>query len=130
MIYSAITGNEVDEAGLLEFGERIYNLQRAIQLRQGWDGRNDDRLLDYMHEKPLKKDEIFFDPEALLPGPDGEIISKIGAVLKKEDFEQMKSDYYELRGWEVSSGFPTKGRLAALQLEDVAADLADRGLVK
>jgi aldehyde:ferredoxin oxidoreductase len=83
-----------------------------------------------MHEKPLKKNEIFFDSEALLPGRNGEIISKIGAVLKREDFEQMKSQYYELRGWDIASGLPTKERLARLQLADVADDLAGRGLLK
>ena len=129
-IYSAITGNEVDEAGLREIGERIFNLQRAIHLRQGWKGRHDDRLLDYMHEKPLKKNEIFFDPEALLPGPNGEVISKIGAVLERQDFEQIKSEYYELRGWDVPSGLPTKERLTRLQLKDVAEDLAERRLLK
>ena len=83
-----------------------------------------------MHEKPLKKGEIFYDPECLLPGPNGEIISKIGAVLEKKDFEQLKSEYYALRGWDVASGLPTKERLNALQLEDVAEDLAGRGLLR
>ena len=129
-IYSAVTGNEADEAGLREFGERIFNLQRAVHLRQGWDGRNDDRLLGYMHEKPLKKGEIFFDPECIVPGPNGEIISKTGAVLEKDDFEQMKNEYYALRGWDVASGLPTKERLTSLHLEDVAEDLAGRGMLK
>jgi aldehyde:ferredoxin oxidoreductase len=35
----AITGQEIDEAGLNRMGERIGNLQRAVLLRQGWGGR-------------------------------------------------------------------------------------------
>jgi aldehyde:ferredoxin oxidoreductase len=128
-IYSAITGNTVDEGELRKIGERIFNLQRAIQLRHGWAGRDDDRLLDYIHEQPLKKGEIFFDPDALLPGPDGETISRIGAVLDRKNFEQLKDEYYTLRGWEVNSGKPTREKLNELELGDVAADLAARGLL-
>jgi len=73
---SAITGKEIDEAGLLFKGERICNLQRAILVNQGWAGRKDDRLLDYFHDVPLRKGEVYFNADALVPGKDGEIISK------------------------------------------------------
>jgi aldehyde:ferredoxin oxidoreductase len=42
----------------------------------------------------------------------------------------MKSDYYELRGWDVESGLPTRAKLEELKLNDVAADLEERGLLK
>ncbi len=129
-VYSAITGKEIDEAGLYRIGERIFNLQRAILLRQGWPGRKGDRLLDYYHSVPLRKGEIFFNHDGLVPGKDGEIISKIGAVVDREEFEKMKSDYYGLRGWDAETGLPTKAKLEDLQLGDVAADLAGRGLLK
>ena len=66
-IYSAVTGQDIDSRGLLQVGERIFNLQRAILLRQGWRGRQDDRLLDYLHDEPLKKGEVFFNPDGLMP---------------------------------------------------------------
>jgi aldehyde:ferredoxin oxidoreductase len=129
-IFSAITGKELDEEGLYKIGERILNLQRAIRLRQGWGGRKGDRLLDYLHTQPLKKGDIFFNPECLVPGRDGEEISKIGAVVERAEFEKMKSEYYELRGWDVESGLPTKAKLEELELGDVATDLKRRGLLK
>jgi len=129
-VYSAITGKEIDEAGLYRIGERIFNLQRAILLREGWPGRKGDRLLDYCHSVPLRKGEIFFNHDGLVPGKDGEIISKIGTVVDREEFEKMKSDYYGLRGWDAETGLPTKAKLEDLQLGDVAADLAGRGLLK
>jgi aldehyde:ferredoxin oxidoreductase len=129
-IYKAITGKETDEAGLNKIGERIFNLQRAINLRQGWAGRKDDRILDYLFEVPLKEGELFFDPECLLPGPGGEVISRKGKVVDREAFEKMKDEYYTLRGWDTVTGLPTKARLEELQLGDVAADLQKRGLVK
>ena len=129
-IFSAITGKETDEEGLYKIGERILNLQRAVRLRQGWGGRKGDRLLDYLHTEPLKKGDIFFNPECLVPGKDGKSISKIGVVVERAEFEKMKDEYYELRGWDVESGLPTKAKLKELGLGDVAADLERRGLLK
>jgi aldehyde:ferredoxin oxidoreductase len=45
-------------------------------------------------------------------------------------FEAMKDEYYKLRGWDIPTGFPTRSGLQALRLDDVADDLAQRGLVK
>ncbi len=129
-IYSAITGKETDEQELNRTGERIVNLQRAILLRQGWRGRQDDQLLDYYHTTPLEKSEIFWNDDGLVPGKDGEVTSKVGTVVDRDDFEKLKDEYYELRGWDVDSGLPTETKLTELGLQDIAADLKGRGLVK
>ena len=109
-------------------GERIFNLQRAIVIRQGWGGREGDRLLDYVYDEPLPA--AFGNPECLVPGKDGEITSRKGAVVERDKFEEMKSEYYELRGWDVESGLPTKANLKELELEDVASGLEKQGLLK
>jgi aldehyde:ferredoxin oxidoreductase len=129
-VYSAITGKEVDTAEFATIGERIFNLQRAILLRQGWGGRRGDRILDYFFTEPLKKDELFCNPQCIMPGKDGEIISKEGAVVDRDGFERMKDDYYALRGWDVETGFPTRAKLSELHLDDVAADLETQGLLR
>ena len=129
-VYSAITGKEVDDGELWKMGERIFNLQRAILLRQGWQGRKGDRILDYFFTEPLKKAELMFNADGLMPGNNGEIISRVGAVVNKDKFEQMKTEYYGYRGWDAATGFPTEVKLEELQLKDVAADLKKRGLVK
>jgi aldehyde:ferredoxin oxidoreductase len=129
-LYSAITGKEVDDEELAKMGERIFNLQRAILLRQGWGGRQGDKILDYYFTEPLKKGEIFIHPDGLMPGKGDEIITKVGAVVEKDKFEQMKTEYYTLRGWDTITGLPTRSKLQELKLEDVAEDLAGRGLLK
>jgi aldehyde:ferredoxin oxidoreductase len=128
-VYAAITGREVDDAGLAHVGERIFNLQRAILLRQGWPGREGDRLLDYFFTEPLKQGELFYDPNCKVPGKGDETVSRLGAVLSREKFEAMKTEYYGLRGWDAASGLPTRKTLAGLELGDVAADLERRGLL-
>ncbi len=122
-VYSAITGSETAENELYQTGERIYNLQRAIQLRQGWGGREGDNVLDYSFTNPLQQGDVFFNPDAIMPGPDGQIISRLGKVLDRDEFEKMKSDYYRLRGWDVETGFPTKARLDELGLGDITVDM-------
>ena len=80
-------------------------------------------MLDYFHEEPLKQGALFFNPDAIIPGPKGKVISKLGTVVERDDFEQLKTDFYKLRGWDVATGYPTKATLADLGLNDVAADL-------
>jgi aldehyde:ferredoxin oxidoreductase len=54
----------------------------------------------------------------------------MGAKVDRADFENLKSEYYRLRGWDVESGLPTEKKLKELKLEDVAADLKSRGLLR
>ena len=126
-IYSAVTGKEPDPENLNTLGEKVFNLQRAILLREGWGGRGGDRLLDYLFEEPIQF--VRFNRECLVPGRDGEPVSRRGETLDRKEFENLKSQYYELRGWEVSSGFPTKKKLEELGLGDIAIDLEKSDLL-
>ena len=45
-------------------------------------------------------------------------------------FEKMKSEYYELREWDMPTGLPTMPKLQELEQADVASDLAKRGFLK
>mgnify|MGYP001501851179 CR=1 FL=1 len=122
-VFSAITGVETSEAELLRAGERIFNMQRAVQLKQGWKGRMDDRLMEYLFTHPLQQGEVFFDPDCIMPGKDGEIISRMGMTLDKNEYDKMQTDYYRLRGWDTATGFPTAARLGELGLNDIIKDL-------
>jgi aldehyde:ferredoxin oxidoreductase len=127
-VFTAVTGREMDEAGLSEIGERVFNLQRAIFLRQGWGGRQGDRLLDYLHDEPL--DAVFFNPDCIVPGKDGEPFSRKGLRIERSDFENLKSEYYALRGWDVNSGLLKEAKLTELGLSDIAVDLKEKDLLK
>ncbi len=127
-IFSAVTGRESDEGEMDRTGERAFNLQRAILMRQGWGGREGDRLLDYLHDEPMQY--LRFNRKCIVPGKDGEVTSRKGGVVDRAEFEKMKDEYYELRGWDVASGRQTKAKLEELQLGDIAADLESRGLLK
>ncbi|MDT3700161.1 MAG: aldehyde ferredoxin oxidoreductase C-terminal domain-containing protein [Thermincola sp.] len=48
---------------------------------------------------------------------------------KKYQFENMKSEYYTIRGWDVKTGVPTRETLEKYGMASVAADLEKRGVV-
>ncbi len=127
-ILSAITGKQIDEAGLNFLGERIFNLHRAVLMRDGWGGRRGDAIMDYLYTEPLGA--VFFNPDCLVPGKDGQPEPRKTAVIERDAFEKLKDEYYSLRGWDVKSGYQTRQQMAALGLEDVAGELEKKGLVK
>ena len=129
-VYSAITGDEKSREELDKIGERIINVQRAGRMRQGWGGREGDKLMEYLHTTPLTREDLFFNPECTVPGKDGEPMSRLGMVVDRDEFEKMKDEYYDYRGWDVETGYQTKEKLHELELDDVAADLEKRGLIK
>jgi aldehyde:ferredoxin oxidoreductase len=126
-LLAAVTGNPIDEEGLYRIGERIFNLQRAILTREGHRGRHSDILPQPFYTRPLRTSVQ--DPECLAPGKGGEIISRKGAVVDKDEFENMKDEYYQLRGWDVATGLQTRAKLDELGLTDAANDLEKRGLL-
>ncbi|MFC1848330.1 aldehyde ferredoxin oxidoreductase N-terminal domain-containing protein [Chloroflexota bacterium] len=126
IMLSAVTGAEVTEEELYYTGERVYNLQRAIHIREGHKGRESDMIPDALFTMPLKGHAM--NPQAQAPGKDGEITSRIGMVVDRGEFERMKGEYYELRGWDKASGLQTKEKLEELDLPEVAQELGTKGL--
>lgn len=125
-ILSAALGSEVSETELYRYGERAFNVQRAILLREGHRARQDDHLPREWHEQPIETHVA--DPDLLAPDGRGRVVSRIGGRIRWADFRKLRDEYYLLRGWDVPSGLPSRAGLVALDLEDVADDLSGRGL--
>lgn len=96
---NAVTGYEMSHGDIITMGERIYNLQKMFNLREGMD-RKDDRLPHRLTHEPIPKG-----------------VSK-GAVVTDEELQSMLNEYYLARGWSKNS-VPTAGKLATLDLLDV-----------
>jgi aldehyde:ferredoxin oxidoreductase len=87
-------------AEMMKFGERSWNLKRAINNRLGLNALNDTL------------------PKALLtPFADG------GSAGFVPDLEGMLFAYYQHRGWDGETGKPSREKLIELRLSDVAQDL-------
>jgi aldehyde:ferredoxin oxidoreductase len=102
--FNLVTGKDWSMEELLRIGERIRNLERMFDVRQGLN-RDMDTLPNKFFEKPLTKGKYK------------------GAVLDREKFELMKDEYYHQRGWDSKTGIPTREKLWELGLDDATADL-------
>jgi len=99
-LYTLVTGWETTPEEMRLKGERINNLARVINVREGL-GRKDDTLPWKVMNVPIPDE-----------GP-----SK-GAYVTKEELELMLDDYYEVRGW-TKDGIPTPEKLKALGMDDL-----------
>ncbi len=109
-IYIALTGIGVSPRELLRAGERIWNLERMLNVREGFT-----RLEDEIPSVWLQNID---NPVSLRSG-EQYLMDWFGNRLRKEDIEKMLDDYYEERGWDVKTGVPTKEKLVALGMGDL-----------
>jgi aldehyde:ferredoxin oxidoreductase len=107
-LLAAATGIEscADMDFLKKVGERIVNLERAFNVREGF-GRKDDKLPARMLNEPLHT----------LGGP--------GEGERVREMEPFLDRYYELRGWS-HEGIPTGKKLAELGLAEMTKDISQR----
>lgn len=131
-VLAAVTGMDIDEKGYYKTGERIFNLQRAIQAKEGRVGRKDDVIDEFNFIEGIEVEEGFFgmfNPEFMLPGPKGELISRKGKVVERDKFEKMMDEYYSIRGWDVKTGLQKKERLEELSLSDIVPEMEKMNLI-
>ena len=128
--FSLATGIGMTVADMLRLGERVRNMERAIMVREG-RRRASDTLADYCFTTPQEKPSSFELSSSLLPGnvpgPDGHWID-VKRAIDRQKWETLKDAYYTERGWDPTTGIPTRERLEKLDLKDTADDLEKLGL--
>jgi aldehyde:ferredoxin oxidoreductase len=82
-------------------GDRISCIERVFNVREGMRRENDQLPKRLTHE-PINV------------GP-----SKGGLV---QDLESMKDEFYEICGWDLKTGIPTKERLEELGISGILGD--------
>ena len=98
-LYSAVTGFDVTAQELEAAGDRIINLAKLINVREGLT-RDDDTL-----------------PWKVLNQPVADDTSAKGSVVTQDELELMLDDYYQSRGWTVE-GVPSAAKLQELGLAE------------
>lgn len=104
-LYSAATGIEISPAELLKAGERIFNMHRAFNAREGARRRDD------MPPRRTLKESLVISGKEIPPLSEGLV-------------NQLLDEYYDEREWDKESGMATKQKLVSLGLGSVAEDLA------
>lgn len=97
-MWNLATGFDHTVESYLQAGERIWNLIRLFNLREGLDPA-DDQLPTRLFRDPFTK------------GP------AKGKLLSRNGFQRSLQEYYVLRGWD-ENGIPTKKKLKELGLEN------------
>ncbi|RLF22089.1 MAG: aldehyde ferredoxin oxidoreductase [Thermoprotei archaeon] len=95
-LLTTATGLYVDEEEFYKIGERIYNLERLFNVREGFTRQHDSLPLRFL-------------AEVLGEGPARGEVAKI---------DQLLDVYYTLRGWNYD-GIPTDKKLEELGLEPI-----------
>lgn len=109
-IYSAATGIETTPMELIKRGERIFNLYKILNVREGFERKDD--AFPPIWLKPLET------PDGTQALTDYHREKKISA----EDIERLLDDYYDERGWNVERGIPSTEKLEELGLKVTAID--------
>jgi len=99
-LYSLVTGFEMTPQQLKQAGERIQNVAKLFNVREGL-GRKDDNLPWKVMHEPIPDE-----------GP-----SK-GALVSQAELDLLLDDYYESRGW-TKEGVPTKEKLKELGMDEL-----------
>ncbi|MFH1929459.1 MAG: aldehyde ferredoxin oxidoreductase N-terminal domain-containing protein [Chloroflexota bacterium] len=105
-LFAAVTGIERTRDEMWLASERCWNLERAIACREG-RRREDDWLLPG-----------YFD-----------LIDQLGHTIDRQAFSGAMDRYYQLRGWDLETGVPTRAKLEGLDLKDVADELERLGVL-
>jgi aldehyde:ferredoxin oxidoreductase len=95
-ILELVTGLRI-EGGLMEIGERIYNLERLILNREGVT-RTDDDLPQRIKSEGITVDD-----------------TGTQHFLKDKGFQSLLDEYYEERGWNLD-GIPTQNKTELLKI--------------
>jgi len=109
-IYNAVTGFDVSPEGLRLAGERVINLKKAFNIREGWR-REDDAL------PPRILSDALSDGAAQ------------GVGLSQAELDLMIDGYYRARGW-TSDGLIPQAKLRELGLGDVIPVEVEAGLLR
>lgn len=115
--FTAVTGIPMDQKSLELYGERIFNLERAILIREGRRPLIDDVVAEYNYTEPVQT--VFMNPDVLVPGQGDLILTRKGMTLDRKIFEQMREQFYELRGWDVKTGVQMPDTLIRLSLKEL-----------
>jgi aldehyde:ferredoxin oxidoreductase len=98
-LYTLATGMPMNPAELRQAGERVNNLKKAFNIREGWQ-RADDWL----------PPRLFRDAISTSNTP--------GTVVSEKDLKTAIDDYYRQRGW-TADGLITAEKLKALGMDDI-----------
>ncbi|PKQ30410.1 MAG: hypothetical protein CVT60_00075 [Actinobacteria bacterium HGW-Actinobacteria-10] len=126
---NAVTGGNMTFEEGMEVGRRIWNLDRSIWVLQGRH-RDIEVFAEYNYTTGAAPGTTTYESPYIMPVfEDGEWSYKsvAGRVLDRARFEEWKTKFYTLEGWDTATGWPTRASLEELDLANVADALEAAG---
>jgi aldehyde:ferredoxin oxidoreductase len=123
---NAVTGKNFTFLDGIELGRKIWNLDHAVWTLQGRH-RDMVHFADYFYTKPSF---TFRGHPEYMPGIKNgkwDYIPTLGRHFNKDKFEEFKTKFYKLQGWDTVSGYPTRATLKSVGLGYVADELEKNG---
>ncbi len=106
-LFNAVTGLDLEYQQLVRAGERLMNMDRLFNVREGFS-RVDDRVPYRMSHEDV---------------PD------FGYKrISRDVLDTMLDEYYAENGWDLVTSVPTRAKLTELDLVDVITDLESNGI--
>jgi aldehyde:ferredoxin oxidoreductase len=105
-LYSAATGIQIGKEELMKAGDRVWNLLKVANVKEGFGRKDDSFSPRWLEEK-------------------SQFIDYTGKVkINEEIADRFLDDYYQERGWDVDKGIPTREKLLELGLAEAAEEMA------
>jgi aldehyde:ferredoxin oxidoreductase len=105
--YAAVTGITKSPLDLLKDGERIWNLYKMLNVKIGFDRKQDEPPPAWFEPANMGKEQIrmmdYYKTKS----------------IARHDLEIILDEYYDERGWDIKTGIPTTETLRRLDLENV-----------
>jgi aldehyde:ferredoxin oxidoreductase len=123
---NAVTGKNFSFLDGIELGKKIWNLDHAIWTLQGRH-RDMVHFADYYYTHPSASPD---GSAELMPGLENnkwDYIEVLGRHFDRDKFEGFKTRFYNLQGWDPTSGYPTGDTLKSIGLDYVADELTKNG---
>jgi len=101
-LFRLATGTDIPEEEFYHLSERIFNLERCLQVRNFNRSRQDDETVIPYFSKP----ETRINPRIGKP-----------VAMEGDKFKKVMDEYYKRRGWNPDTGIPTPEKLQSLGLD-------------
>jgi len=126
MFIKAVTGKDISFLDGINLGRKIWNLDNAIWTLQG---RHRDMVYFAEYIYTHEADQWSSRPREPLIYQNGQWTfgDVTGRKLDREKFDEFKTLFYELQGWDYTTGWPTRNTLESLGLGNVAIELEANG---
>jgi aldehyde:ferredoxin oxidoreductase len=117
-LYSPATGIELSPAELKKKGERVCNLEKVLNVREGFT-RKDDAVPPIWLQN-VERPVILKRSSHRSSQGETYLHDYFYRRISRNDVHKMFDDYYEERGWDIDRGVPIKEKLVELGLGEFA----------